>query len=750
MLVQASRLYYELGETQNAVADRLGVTRPQISRLLKRARAEGIVEIRIVDRDTAESPAADELQRRFGLAEVHLAPTLAGPEDLTRRIVGRLAAQVLRDNIRDGSIVGIGDGASVAAIADALDEDATPVSATVVPLAGGYWSTGPDRDPFRRIADAFRAQPHGLMAPGLLDDAATKRALEAHAGVRTMFDLWKRLDIALFGIGGRAWGAATLGEDVAGELDEARAVGRDPHRPVRPRGAVRLPGPARSRAGVRCARSLKDVPVAIGVGSGETQGRADPRRASIGRGIDARHGCGHGRGHRRGRARDDAAPTSGDPRDRPRHDRGQGRTRRSRRAAPGDGSGRLRPRRRRAARAGRNRTRAPGGRRSSSPCARCARRTPSTSSAIGVDGHGPTLAAVDDRGEATRPAITFLDTRATAEADELAAVTGLRGWALGPLPAALWVERHEPDVGRSDPLVPDHLGVARVPADRRRGRAARARPGGPGSRRPSRRDRACHAERRPEPAAHRVRSSGALTPDRGRRARAAARHPGRGRHERRLRELPRGGSRSSPATPTTRAARRVASACTGTSRSRWPGAFVTPAPLEGLYSVGAAMAATGRALDWFRDGVVGWRHHHGTSARGGRRRRRPAPTALVFLPYLAGERSPIWDPDATGVFAGLTLVHGRGHLARAILEASALAIRHVAEPMLAAGVTRDRDARVRRPGAQRDAGTRSRPTSPGSPVLVPAVLETAVLGSAILGAVGDRRQLGHPARPSTR
>jgi transposase-like protein len=40
-LVRASRLYYELGETQNAIAEQLGVTRPQVSRLLKRARAEG-------------------------------------------------------------------------------------------------------------------------------------------------------------------------------------------------------------------------------------------------------------------------------------------------------------------------------------------------------------------------------------------------------------------------------------------------------------------------------------------------------------------------------------------------------------------------------------------------------------------------------------------------------------------------------------------------------------------------------------
>jgi DNA-binding transcriptional regulator LsrR (DeoR family) len=268
LLVRASRLYYELGETQNAIADRLGVTRPQVSRLLKRARAEGIVEIRIVDRDTAESPAAAQLQARFALDAVHLAPTLTGPEDLTRRIVGRLAAQVLRASIRDGAIVGIGDGASIAAVADALDDSATPIRATVVPLAGGYWSTGPDRDPFRRIADAFGAQPHGLMAPGLLDDAATKRALEGHAGVRAVLDLWDRLDVALFGIGGRSWGVASLGAEVAGDLDAADAVGEILIAPFDVEGRFICPA-LRERVLAFDARELGGVPIAIGVGAGE-------------------------------------------------------------------------------------------------------------------------------------------------------------------------------------------------------------------------------------------------------------------------------------------------------------------------------------------------------------------------------------------------------------------------------------------------------------------------------------------------
>jgi DNA-binding transcriptional regulator LsrR (DeoR family) len=243
-----------------------------VSRLLKRARAEGIVEIRIVDATTAESAAAGVLREHFGLQAVHLAPTLSGPEDLTRRIVGRLGAQVLRTVVRDGEIIGIGDGASVSAVADALEDAATPVAATVVPLAGGYWSPGPERDPFRRIADAFGAQPHGLMAPGLLDDGTTKRALEAHAGVQAVIDLWDRLDVALFGIGGRSWGAASVGETIALRLERDGAVGEVLIAPYDLEGRFVCPE-LRDRVLAFDARRLARVPTAIGIGAGESKVR---------------------------------------------------------------------------------------------------------------------------------------------------------------------------------------------------------------------------------------------------------------------------------------------------------------------------------------------------------------------------------------------------------------------------------------------------------------------------------------------
>ena len=271
-LVRASRLYYELGETQNRIADLLGVTRPQVSRLLKRAREEGIVEIRIVDRTSDDSPAGETLRERFGLRDIHMAPSLAGPEELNRRMIARLAAQVVRSVVRDGAVVGVGDGASVSATADAMLELTTPVAATVVPLCGGYWTTGPAREPFRRVAEALVTSPQGLLAPGLVDDATTKRALYAHAGVQAILGLWERLDVALFGIGGRIWSPATFGESVVHEIDADGAVGEVLISPFDIAGRF-LGDALRDRVIAYDARDLGRVPVSVAVGGGPSKVR---------------------------------------------------------------------------------------------------------------------------------------------------------------------------------------------------------------------------------------------------------------------------------------------------------------------------------------------------------------------------------------------------------------------------------------------------------------------------------------------
>src|SRR5688572_5244349 len=119
--------------------------------------------------------------------------------------------------------------------------------------------------------------------------------------------------------------------------------------------------------------------------------------------------------------------------------------------------------------------------------------------AIAVDGHGPTLTAVDADGRPTRPAITWLDTRSRPELDELTEVTGLRGWALGVLPAALHVERHEPGVAASTRW---YLNTWEFAALRLSGVAATTLvPGQPSPASPEALDRGIDASRIPAPIA---------------------------------------------------------------------------------------------------------------------------------------------------------------------------------------------------------------------------------------------------------
>jgi len=350
--------------------------------------------------------------------------------------------------------------------------------------------------------------------------------------------------------------------------------------------------------------------------------------------------------------------------------------------------------------------------------------------AIVADGHGPTTAAVDRHGHPTRPAITWLDGRAAAEQAELERASGLRGWALGVTPAALWIERNERQVaerthwylntwewlahrltGRAatslvtGQVLPDDgiLAAAGLPPDRL------APPIATGSILAGLAGEAATelgiAAGTPVVAGHVDAFSTFLG--------AGLRAPGDA--------LDAGGTAGGFGVYVDR-------------EMVIPGTYCTPAPVPGLHIVGGAFAATGKALDWFRDGIVGGGATT-ESLIAQAASTPPGADGLVFLPYLAGERSPIFDPDARGMFAGLSLAHDRGHLARAILEAAAFAIRHVAEPILAAGVS-VRAMRVCGGPARSETWNQIKADVTGFPVEVPSVAETAVIGSAILGAVG--------------
>jgi xylulokinase len=121
--------------------------------------------------------------------------------------------------------------------------------------------------------------------------------------------------------------------------------------------------------------------------------------------------------------------------------------------------------------------------------------------------------------------------------------------------------------------------------------------------------------------------------------------------------------------------------------------WLIPSAFPGFYDLAGGMATTGALTRWFRDHLAG--ELKALEAAGGPNAYAalnaeaaavpPGSGGLVVLPYFAGERTPLNDPHARGVIAGLSLAHGRGHLYRALLEAAAYGMAHNIEAMRATG-----------------------------------------------------------------
>jgi xylulokinase len=120
------------------------------------------------------------------------------------------------------------------------------------------------------------------------------------------------------------------------------------------------------------------------------------------------------------------------------------------------------------------------------------------------------------------------------------------------------------------------------------------------------------------------------------------------------------------------------------SRTLWASAGLTR---EDTHALTGGTSTSGAITSWVRD-LTGDADHATLIAEA--ERSGPGARGLLMLPYFAGERSPIMDPESRGVIAGLTLSHTRGDLYRAALEAAAFSVRHHLEEMAAAGVHPER------------------------------------------------------------
>lgn len=198
MLYTVAKLHYESDLPQVQIARQLGLSTATISRLLQRARAEGIVRIEVRD-PVAPDALGARLAQRLDLRRVAVvdAPAIAA----LALLANPLAAILKAEGLGPGSVLAFGWGRTIRAV---IEAGLPPLpGVVVVPATGGMQQQAPhfQINEFVRIAaEQMQGTPHFVHAP-YLPAADARSSFLADPAIRDTVALWDRIDVAVVGIG---------------------------------------------------------------------------------------------------------------------------------------------------------------------------------------------------------------------------------------------------------------------------------------------------------------------------------------------------------------------------------------------------------------------------------------------------------------------------------------------------------------------------------------------------------------------
>jgi xylulokinase len=153
-------------------------------------------------------------------------------------------------------------------------------------------------------------------------------------------------------------------------------------------------------------------------------------------------------------------------------------------------------------------------------------------------------------------------------------------------------------------------------------------------------------------------------------------------------------------------------------------------PVKPFFNLSGIVSTTGKAIEWARD-LLGLETHDDFCVLA--QTAQPGAGGLVFVPYLAGERAPIWNPSARATLRGLTLSTGRAEFARSVLEGICFAIHDIITIMEESGAVVD-ELRIAGAMSGNAILNQIKADITQKRVLVTQHKEAELLGLAIIGA----------------
>jgi DNA-binding transcriptional regulator LsrR (DeoR family) len=204
LLVKVSRFYYEDGLNQDAIKDRLGLSRSKVSRLMAQAREVGIVQISVVSPEGLYLDREARMEERFGLLEVLIVEAQPSDgQDTVSRAIGNAAAGYLVRTLQPRATVGFAWGSTLRHMAMALTPHRFP-DVQLVQIIGGLGQPEAEvhaTELCRSVSRSLGCRLTLLPVPGIVADQRTRRALISDVHVQRALEALAHLDLAVVGIG---------------------------------------------------------------------------------------------------------------------------------------------------------------------------------------------------------------------------------------------------------------------------------------------------------------------------------------------------------------------------------------------------------------------------------------------------------------------------------------------------------------------------------------------------------------------
>lgn len=232
LMIDVSTMYYLEDKTQSEIAKRLYLSRPKVSRLLKKARESKIVEITIHDGDVPYRHLCRSLQEMFQVDRVIITKSY-DDEDRTIRESGKAAAEELEDILTDDMVVGISWGRNIKAMAKYVQKSRHQ-GIKVVELFGDIHSSSDSNDVRHAglvLAQNLGAELYALHCPLYINDSKAREAVMNAPIVKNTLNMIQNCHVIISGIGhiGNATSLAIwenyVDSDIQSQIIKANGVG---------------------------------------------------------------------------------------------------------------------------------------------------------------------------------------------------------------------------------------------------------------------------------------------------------------------------------------------------------------------------------------------------------------------------------------------------------------------------------------------------------------------------------------------